>query len=102
MKDKLKKQYDMTVYGTIKDIKARGQDFPTMITVNYVVNSVSYEIIESIKLKSEPIKLGFLTIGQKKVPTLPDTKVGASVTIKYNSANPKDAIILDNTGIVNC
>lgn len=89
------------VTGTVKEVKVKGQDFPTIITVSYSVNEHAYEISESIKLKSQPIKLGFLTVGQKRVPVLGNTSVGSAVRVMYNPNNPAEAYLPDNVGIAN-
>jgi hypothetical protein len=98
----MKKNCNVTILGTVKEIKNRGLDFPTMITVNYTVDSIVYEITENIKLKSAPIKFGFLTIGQRQLPRMKNIRVGSSVMIKYNISNPKEAYIINNSGIMNC
>lgn len=93
-----REQYDSSVIGTVVDIKIRGLDFPTQITVEYSVEGKVYSVTETIKLKSKAIKLGFIPIGQKKVPAMGDTHVGAHTEIIYNSIDPSDAIIKDNQG----
>lgn len=45
--------------GIIIEIKSKGIDAPTIIKVQYEVNSVTYEIKETMKLRSEIIKIGF-------------------------------------------
>lgn len=87
--------------GSVKAVKAKGQDFPTLITVAYEVNGYLYEVNESVKLKSQPIKLGLLTVGQKRVPVLGNTSVGSAVRVMYNPNNPNEAYLPDNTGIAN-
>lgn len=59
-----------TVEGHVKELKIKGQDFPTMISVEYQLAGNTYVVTESLKLKSEKIKLGFLPIGQKRVPVM--------------------------------
>lgn len=93
-----KYKYDSLAIGTVTEVKARGLDFPTQITVEYVVNGKSYSVSESIKLKSKAIKLGFMPIGQERVPVMGDTHVGAKAEVLYCSSNPSDAIIKDNQG----
>lgn len=93
-----KNKYDSSVIGTVAEVKTRGLDFPTQITVEYVVNGRTYSVTESIKLKSKAIKMGFIPIGQKKVPTMGDTHVGAKTEILYCSNNPSDATIKENQG----
>ncbi|MDY5738608.1 MAG: hypothetical protein SPK45_01500 [Anaerovoracaceae bacterium] len=90
-----------TVNGHVKELKVKGQDFPTMITVEYQVAGNNYVVTESLKLKSEKIKLGFLPIGQKRVPVMGNTAVGSSATISYNPSNPAEAFITHNIGKAN-
>lgn len=84
--------------GAISNIKARGQDFPTMITVQYEVNGQIYEVTESIKLKSEKIKCGFFTVGLKRVPVIGNTAIGNPARVSYDPNNPTDAYLTDNIG----
>ena len=93
-----KTKYDSSVIGTVTEVKARGLDFPTMITVEYFVDGRIYSINESIKLKSKAIKLGFIPIGQERVPVMGDTRVGAKAEVLYCSSNPSDAVIKENQG----
>lgn len=90
-----------TVEGRVKELKFKGQDFPTMISVEYQVVGNNYVVTESLKLKSEMIKLGFLPIGQKRVPVMGNTAVGSSATVSYNPNNPVEAFITHNIGKAN-
>ena len=90
-----------TVEGRVKELKVRGQDFPTMISVEYQVAGNSYVVTESLKLKSVKIKFGFLPIGQKRVPVMGNTAVGSTVSVNYNPSNPLEAYITNNIGKVN-
>lgn len=90
-----------TVEGRVKELKVKGLDFPTMISVEYQVADNTYVVTESLKLKSEIIKLGFLPIGQKRVPVMGNTAVGSSATVSYNPSNPVEAFITHNIGKAN-
>lgn len=90
-----------TVEGRVKELRVNGQDFPTMITVEYLVAGNTYIVTESIKVKNEKIKLGFLPIGQKRVPVMGNTTVGSSAMVSYNPNNPVEAFITHNTGKAN-
>lgn len=68
------------------------------VRVSYVVSGMRYEVIESVKMKSQAIKLGPIPVGQKQVPTLPTTDVGAAVAVCYDPANPGRAYLRDNKG----
>lgn len=91
----------MTVNGVVKKLISRGLDRPTLISVEYQVNGITYEVTESIKLESETVKLGFLPIGQKKKPVMGATKVGSLASISYNPQNPSEAFITHNVGKIN-
>lgn len=93
--------YSGTVTGTIIGMNGRGIDFATSMTVEYVVNNVTYTVTETIKLKSEPIKIGFLTVGQNKMPKIGNIEVGSNVTVKYDPSEPEKAFIEGNSGIRN-
>lgn len=84
--------------GRVKELKVKGLDFPTVISVEYSVAGMSYVVTESLKLRNEIIKLGFLPIGQKKVPAMGSTSVGAATVVSYNPDNPSEAYITHNTG----
>lgn len=89
------------VLGKVKSLKIKGQDHPTMITVEYQVSGIKYEVTESLKLKSEKIKLAFLTIGQKRVAAMGDTRVGSDAWVNYNPDEPKESFITNNIGKAN-
>lgn len=84
--------------GKVLSIKAMGQDHRTMIVVKYTVNGKDYTVEESLKLKSQAIKLGFIPIGQKRVPVMGDTSVGSTAYVMYNPKNPGEAFLRDNVG----
>lgn len=90
-----------TVIGRVKELKVKGQDFPTMISVAYQVAGNTYVVTESLKLKREKIKLGFLPIGQKRVPTMGNTAVGTSAMVNYDPNNPAESFITNNIGKAN-
>lgn len=87
--------------GRVKELKVKELDFPTVISVEYSVAEKSYVVTESLKLRSETIKLGFLPIGQKKVPAMGSISVGSAAAVSYNPDNPAEAYITHNTGKVN-
>ena len=93
-----KKRCTETVMGKVIKIKDKGVDFPTIITVQYEVNNNQYEISESIKLRCEWVKIGFLPVGQKKYAVMGDTKVGSMASVTYNPDNPQEAYITKNIG----
>lgn len=84
--------------GKIIEIKNKGLDFPTVVTVAYEVSGISYQISESKKYSNETIKLGFLPIGQKKIPKLGSVVVGDKVSVSYNPVAPDMAYLTHNVG----
>ena len=97
-----KKKCIASTDGIIVDLHRKGLDFPTIMTVRYEVDSISYEVKESVKLKSETIKLGFLPVGQKKTAVMPDATVGTTVIVMYNPSEPTESYVRDNVGKMNC
>lgn len=87
--------------GKVLSIKSMGQDHRTMVVVQYTVDGKDYTVEESLKLKSQAIKLGFLPIGQKRVPIMGNTSVGSTAYVMYNPENPGEAFIKDNVGKLN-
>jgi len=86
--------------GTVVSLKDKGLNFPRIVTVEYQVDSTTYQISESIKLKSSVIKLGPIPIGQRKTAKI-NTRMGSKVKINYNPDIPSMAYLTDNKGIIN-
>jgi len=96
-----KKECTSITNGKVVSYKKRsGLDFPDSITVEYEVNNKKYQIEETVKLKSTLIKIGFIPIGQRKVPRL-QASVGDIVEVRYNPNKPDKAYIVGNEGIMN-
>lgn len=87
-----------TVEGKVLGLKSRGLDKPTVISVAYTVNGNSYVVEETLKLKSEITKFGFLPIGVNRIPVMGDIRMGSITSVKYNPANPIEAYIIGNVG----
>ncbi|HHU02966.1 MAG TPA: hypothetical protein GXZ91_07530 [Christensenellaceae bacterium] len=100
-RNKKKKLYSGITKGRIDRIQHKGLDCPDIVYVSYNVNGVEYSIKETLKLKSEAIKLGGIPIGQRKTYKLGKISEGDYVTVQYDEANPQNAIITDNDGIIN-
>ena len=96
-----KEKYDGECLGIVKEIKTRGLDFSTIVMVEYEVDGIKYVLKETLKLKSEAIKLGFLPIGQRQIPKV-KCKIGESIIVLYNKSNPEKSHIKGNDGIINC
>jgi len=88
------------VNGRIVEFKVKGQDFPSVVKVEYEVDGKKYEITETVKLIGKAIKFGFLPIGQKKIPKI-DCTIGNVVSILYDEKYPEKAHIEGNDGIIN-
>lgn len=89
------------VDGTVVDTKRKGLDFPTVITVEYEVEGMKYTVKETLKLKNEVIKFGFIPIGHRQIPKVKCEK-GKIVTIEYDEKSPEKGHIKGNDGIINC
>lgn len=87
--------------GTIVEVKDRGINHPNVITVRYEAGGIEYQITETVKLKSEPIKIGFLPIGQRKIPVMGNTAVGTEVVVVYDPDCPEKGKLRDNIGKIN-
>lgn len=97
----MKKECTAITIGIISEIKSKGVDFPTIITVVYEVNGRSYELKESLKYKVKLKKLGFLPIGQENIPVMGNSSVGSEARVLYEPGNPSNAYLADNAGIIN-
>lgn len=87
--------------GKVIKITSKGIDSSTIVEVEYQVNNENYIIKESLKLKSETIKIGIIPIGQRKKPKV-NCKVGDTITIEYDENNPDKGHIKGNDGMMNC
>lgn len=67
-----------------------------LVHVRYEVDGEVYALKESLKFKSELIKLGPIPIGQRKIRRLPDCSVGVRVKVRYNPNNVFEAYLVDN------
>ena len=93
-----KKRCTAETDGTVMNIQGKGSEGLTVITVEYEVKNQKYQI----KLKSTVIRIGFLPIGQRKTPRMPNTFIGGKAVVLYNPENPQEAYLRDNVGIMNC
>ena len=89
------------VFGKISNFQIKGLNHPSVISVEYTAGGKTYVLEETVKLKSVPIKIWFLTIGQRRVPTISRIKVGQKILVKYNQWNPHYAYLPDNVGLTN-
>ena len=85
--------------GLVVENKSNGINQPTIVKVEYEVYGQIYELKEIVKVKTETVKWGLLSIGQRRVPVI-DCREGSTVTVLYDETNPSRARIEGNTGLV--
>lgn len=106
MKQSNNKKCNKECLGTIKELKIKGLDYPTKITVEYIVDGKTYILKENLIMK--PYKknyLWFIPIGYKtksliELRTGAKAVVGNSVKVKYEDSDPNNAYLVDNVGKV--
>lgn len=99
-RERKKKNYKGFAQGTVEKIRPGGPDHPDVLYVSYSVKGVQYQVKETLKLKSEFIKLGGIPIGQRKTYKMGKLAKGDMVTVQYDEKEPSRAIILGNDGMV--
>ena len=82
--------------GIITKFRLRGVDSSSVITVVYEVSGVAYSVTESVRMKSEVIRLGPVPIGQRQVPVMGAVAEGTKVTVIYDPKDPQKAVIVEN------
>jgi uncharacterized protein YkuJ len=82
--------------GRIASVHCHDADGSKTIAVKYYANNQIFQIKETVRTKSEPIKFGWLTIGHRVRPCLPFAKEGDVVTVLYDPADPQRAYIKRN------
>lgn len=87
--------------GIVVDLKIKATVDPIVATIEYEVDGVKYTIKESLKLKNEAIKIGFIPIGQRQIPKVKCQK-GDTVIVVYDSKKPQKAHLKGNDGVINC
>ncbi len=80
----MKKECTAITTGIISEIKSKGIDFPTIITVVYEVDGRSYELKE-----------------RAHIPVMGNSSVGSEARVLYEPGNPSNAYLADNAGIIN-
>ncbi len=85
--------------GKIVCLGENNGDFPMSITVAFRVGPKVYALIERIRLKNDPVKIGPVSVPvrRKRVPMLGDVSLGAKVRVAYNPENPNNAWLPDNS-----
>lgn len=92
--------------GTVVKVKRGGLERPTVIWVSYQAEGGEYTLHETMKLKSEWIRLGKFPIGQRKTAKLRNLEggyadTGTRVRVLYNPDKPQMAYLPDNVGFMN-
>lgn len=98
-REKKKKQYQGITQGTLKKIHARG-DHLHVLEVTYIVDGVEYRVKESAKKRSEAIKWGKITVGQRKFFKIGSVVPGDSLTVRYDLSAPGKSLIEGNDGVI--
>lgn len=99
-RERKKKLYTGFTTGIIDRLRVRGSDEPTTAYVSYYVNGIRYQIKETLKMRSETIKIGKIPIGMKKFYRLGNVSEGSQVLVQYDPMNPAKAILSENDGIM--
>ena len=97
---KKEREYTGEAVGTDVRFRMGGIDRPSSVCVRYEVDGRTYECRETVKLKSELIKIGPVPIGQRKRGKIA-TRVGSKVRVAYLPSDPSKAILADNAGLMN-
>ena len=97
---KKEREYTGEAVGTVVRFRMGGIDRPSSVCVRYEVDGRTYECRETVKLKSELIKIGPVPIGQRKRGKIA-MRVGSKVRVAYLPSDPSKAILADNTGLMN-
>lgn len=86
--------------GTVVRFRRGGIDRPASVRVRYEVGGKTCECRETVKLRSGPIMVCPVPIGQCKTSKIA-TRVGSQVLVAYLPSDPSKAIPADNTGLMN-
>lgn len=97
---KKEREYTGEAVGTVVRFRMGGIDCPSSVCVRYEVDGRTYECRETVKLKSELIKIGPVPIGQRKRGKIA-SRVGSKVRVAYLPSDPSKAILADNAGLMN-
>ncbi len=93
-----KKKNTAVVTGIIEMLDPGDSDRPASVSVSYVVDEKEYTVTETVKMKSQPIKVGKTTVGKRVRPAQAWVKVGAEIRVEYDSADPSKGRIPANKG----
>ena len=88
--------------GAVERFRSRGRNTVTLITVTYTVDGKTYRVTESLKYRSEAIRIGRIPVGQRRLPVLGPLAVGDTVPVRYCPEEPALSLIEGNEGFHNC
>lgn len=71
-----------------------------VVYVVYTVDGESYIVSETLKQRTEAIKLWKIPIGQRKFNKIGPAGIGTELIIKYHPSKPNKAIIKGNDGCI--
>ena len=100
VREKKEREYTGEAVGTVVRFRPGGVERPASVYVRYEVDGRAYECRETVKLKSEPIKIGPVPVGQRKTAKIA-TRMGGRVRVAYLPSDPSKAILSDNAGLMN-
>jgi len=84
-------------YGKIiKRDFTEGLPVPKTITVEYIVDRVTYRITEPIRYKTVVILHENFPLFRRRIPCMSDFKLRSPAVVSYNPDNPSEAYITDN------
>ena len=89
------------IVGHICNTNIRGSEFPISISVEYYVDDKLYTITETIKYERKAVKIGAISIGQKRVPKIGSIRIDSPTLVAYNPNNPQEAYLVENEGFDN-
>lgn len=98
----LRQRCTAAAMGEVVALADKGLEQPTVITVRYTVAGQEHQLEESLKLKTEAIRLCGIPVGQRKVPAMAHARVGGTVAVMYDPAAPDTAFLPENIGRINC
>ena len=97
-----KKKCIKETVGTVVRLYDKGNDFPFVMRVEYIVDGQKYYVEETVKMINEKIRKSLFVVGQRQIPVIHELEIGRQVTVLYNPSKPKRAYIKENVGHINC
>lgn len=98
---RLRERCTASAEGVAERLRSKGFDRPAVLTAVYTVNGRVYRISETLKYRSEAIRVGKIPVGQRRIPRMGPVEEGCAVTVRYDPAHPEVALIEGNDGFRN-